>query len=153
MDTMFSRTRWCAVVLMILFAVALHAQSGTQIPIGSLKAATGAVQLTIVLANGQVVVADVGSGLVLDVSGAKPVLRVAPTAPASTNVVGEVPVTKTDPLVFDLARAPKTGTLALYRNGVRQRLGLDYTLAGTTITFIPHYAGDSNPVLVADYTY
>jgi len=66
-------------------------------------------------------------------------------------VINETPsgVIDTNNVTFTLAYSPVSNTLALYYNGVRQHSGVDYTLAGNTITF------SSPPVtgswLVADY--
>ena len=56
---------------------------------------------------------------------------------------------------FTLAFAPSPATsLHLYRNGVRQALGIDYTLSGMAITFtalsIPQSSGIPD-ILLADY--
>jgi hypothetical protein len=48
--------------------------------------------------------------------------------------VGEVDGSNAD---FELAHAPKAGTLRVFKNGLLQRGGgNDYALAGTTITFV-----------------
>jgi hypothetical protein len=45
---------------------------------------------------------------------------------------------------FTLAGAPMAGTLEVFRNGVRMRVGRDYTAAGKVVTFTaqPVVAGD-----------
>jgi hypothetical protein len=54
--------------------------------------------------------------------------------------------------VFTLANAPSpTGSLALYRNGLLQSLGLDYTLAANVITFASLSAPRSDDLLTASY--
>lgn len=53
---------------------------------------------------------------------------------------------------FTLAASPNPATsLALYRNGVRQKFGVDYTLAGNAITFLAASTPESGAILTADY--
>lgn len=79
------------------------------------------------------------AGFKFDTSGASPVLRlILPTPP--TFVYGEVPSGNIDGTnaVFTLASAPNPAAgLRLYRNGIQQTEGIDYTLSGATITFQP----------------
>lgn len=50
---------------------------------------------------------------------------------------------------YTLANTPTSGTLQLYLNGVRQKITDDYTISGTTITFVtPPTTGDK---ITADY--
>lgn len=50
---------------------------------------------------------------------------------------------------FTLPSAPVAGTFAIYKNGVLQELGRDYTRSGTTVTFATApYVG---AILVAEY--
>jgi hypothetical protein len=78
----------------------------------------------------------------------------APSEPANY-VTGETPsgTVNGSNVTFMLAHAPATGTLQLYRNGVRQQAGsgADYTLSGSTITF--NAAPPSGDILIADYRY
>jgi len=56
--------------------------------------------------------------------------------------------------VFTLAHAPDPQQgLILFRNGVAQKRGLDYTLSGNTITFIPEAVPQPGDVLLAWYRY
>lgn len=138
-------------LLLLALALPVLAQTpGTRVPADNLKGKSTAVpQVLVILPNGLFVQADLGSGLVIDTTGPRPVLR--PTGLLSNRVIGETPVTATDPVVFTLANTPKAGTVAVYRNGLRQKLGLDYSIQDKTITFIPYYAGDPAPVIVVDY--
>ncbi|MCS6953954.1 MAG: hypothetical protein RMK57_04760 [Bryobacterales bacterium] len=53
---------------------------------------------------------------------------------------------------FTLANPPSPGSsLALYRNGLRQQQGLDYTLSGNTITFLPGAIPQPGDTLLASY--
>ncbi len=54
--------------------------------------------------------------------------------------------------VFAIAQTPSPATsLALFRNGIRLRANLDYTLTGTTLTFLSGLAPQPGDVLVASY--
>jgi len=63
----------------------------------------------------------------------------------------EVPVGVVDGVntVFTLADIPTSGSLHLYKNGLRQRPTIDYTIVGLTITFV--IAPDVLSNLLADY--
>lgn len=54
-------------------------------------------------------------------------------------------------VTFTIATTPTSGTLRLYRNGLRLQAGAsnDYTLSGATITM--NQAPESGDVLLADY--
>lgn len=77
------------------------------------------------------------------------------TVATHTHVVSETPsgTINGSNAAFTIAATPATGTLRLYKNGLRQRAGAgnDYTLSGSTITYeagnVPQ-TGDSH---VADY--
>lgn len=51
--------------------------------------------------------------------------------------------------IFTLAQLPASGSLHLYKNGLRQRPTIDYTIVGQTITFV--VAPDALANLLADY--
>jgi len=53
---------------------------------------------------------------------------------------------------FILAQTPApAGSLAIYRNGMRIRSGLDYTVTGTSITFASNYIPQTGDVLQCSY--
>ncbi|MCS7025695.1 MAG: hypothetical protein NZV14_12915 [Bryobacteraceae bacterium] len=53
---------------------------------------------------------------------------------------------------FTLSNTPNpASSLQLFRNGVMQKAGLDYTLAGNTITFAPTSIPQANDILLASY--
>jgi len=133
----------------------LFAQTpGTQLPLDSVKGTPGtSPRMAVIQINGKIIMADIGAGLILDTpTTGIPVLRAAQVI-LPNRVVGEVPVAGATPAVFTLANIPKVGTLAVYRNGIRQKLVLDYNLAGKVVTFISYYDGDTSPTIVADYEY
>ena len=56
---------------------------------------------------------------------------------------------------FTLLNAPANSgtTLHLYRNGLRQKAGVDYTISGSTITFLPVSVPQVGDSLLADYRF
>jgi hypothetical protein len=94
-----------------------------------------------------------------DVDTAKKALRVqiatlsAGGLAASSFIVGEVPTgTKNGSnTTFTLANTPAANKEVLYINGVRQKRGMDYTIAGNTITMAA--APKSTDDLLTDYIY
>lgn len=54
-------------------------------------------------------------------------------------------------LVFTVAHTPTSGTLKLYKNGLRLKRGTDYTISSATITML--YTMDVGSTLVCDYRY
>jgi len=83
----------------------------------------------------------------------------APTVFAGT-FIQDIPtgtLNGTNP-TFGLSQTPNSGLINLYRNGIKQRNTVDYTLTGTTITFlgVPGPTGaipNANDVIEADYLY
>jgi hypothetical protein len=68
-----------------------------------------------------------------------------------TLIDGEVPSGLINGInkIFTLAQLPASGSLHLYKNGLRQRPTIDYTIVGQTITFVIEPNVSSN--LLADY--
>jgi hypothetical protein len=67
---------------------------------------------------------------------------------------GEIPAGSIDGsnVVFTLKNLPSpSSSVTLYRNGLRQSLGGDYTLSGATITFLSGSTPQPGDSLVADY--
>ena len=77
------------------------------------------------------------------------------TPPTTYSFVdGEIPAGNTDGVntSFTLTKAPNpVASLALYRNGLRLRGNLDYTISGTAVVFQPGLAPQSGDVLVCSY--
>lgn len=53
--------------------------------------------------------------------------------------------------IFTLSAVPQQGKLALFKNGVRQESGIDYSVSGATVTFTSVATPQSGDVLIADY--
>ena len=77
------------------------------------------------------------------------------SGPPVVFVTGEVPAGTVDGVnaVFTIAATPTAGSLELFRNGMLLKLGLDYTLSGTQITFGPSPLSipEAGAVLLANY--
>jgi hypothetical protein len=71
--------------------------------------------------------------------------------PETTHVMSEVPSGTVDSsnTDFTLSNTPATGSLRVYVNGVRQKVTDDYTLSGTTVTFIT--APETGDKILCDY--
>jgi hypothetical protein len=75
---------------------------------------------------------------------------------SSTNhVVGETPTGTVDGVnaAFTLANTPVAGTVQVYVNGVRMKsaAGNDYTISGTTITFLTGAIPQTGDAILCDY--
>lgn len=86
--------------------------------------------------NGTTVCAFLGTGLRYD----RPTNTLVPTNSAVSFVDSEIPTGTIDGVnaTFTLSDTPTPpASLMLFRNGVKQRLGLDFVLSGATITYVP----------------
>jgi len=68
--------------------------------------------------------------------------------------IGEIPsgAVNGSNRIFTLSHTP-AGSIALYRNGLRQKQGEDYDIAGAVITFTVVSTPQSGDLLQADYSY
>lgn len=140
------------IIVAMLFVELASAQTRTAL--NQVKAPPAAAALiVVVLPNGHLVVAQL-EGLEIDTSGpGMPVLRLKPFGnPFALEKSAKMRATA-GMAAWSLPDLPITGTLKLYRNGLRLTDGEDYT-TGTTgdpriITFLdPPAAGD---LLLAEY--
>jgi concanavalin A-like lectin/glucanase superfamily protein len=71
-----------------------------------------------------------------------------------TQLIGEVPAGSSNGTnaVFTLKYSPYSGTLAVYKNGLRLTAGLDYSAAGNKISFSSPSIPQLGDGLTADYT-
>jgi|GEM_PF-1347737 len=71
---------------------------------------------------------------------------------STTAITAEVPTGQTDGnnAVFTLAHNP-TASVDVFKNGIQQRQGVDYTLSGGTITFNSPSVPQSGDTITADY--
>jgi hypothetical protein len=71
-------------------------------------------------------------------------------------MIGETPAGAIDGTntTFVLQRSPlSTAGVAVYRNGVRLSSGIDFTLSGKNILFVPVAIPQPGDLLRADYSY
>ena len=155
-------------ILVVIIAALLYAQSAvtvTQVPQSQLSGevtATGSIWIT--LPDGtprQALIETEAWVLILPApgSGAPPILR--PKLP-EVPVISIIPRTgiqippsgNMDGREYQLAETFVLGTMILYRNGLRQTEGIDYSVLDfQTIIFVPHYTNDTEALVVADYTH
>jgi hypothetical protein len=139
-----------AVALIVLLAAVLCA-APTTIRIAMLAApalANGGV--LVVTPTGQVAVATLGAGVSLVTNGSGYTLQAA----MPNTVVGSKPARQADG-TYLLSQAATAATLIVYRNGVRQSVGDDYTYdaAAKKISPLAAYPWDSSDLVLADYQY
>ena len=72
---------------------------------------------------------------------------------SSVVIYGQTPLGAIDGAntLFTLASVPSGNTIALFKNGLREAAGVDYSLSGSTITFYNSALPQPGDVLVADY--
>jgi hypothetical protein len=130
----------------VLVAVGL-VLAQTTVRVGMLSGPTGGGRVMVIAPNGSVTFAAIGAGISLvDVGGAWVLQSTA------ARIVGEKPVRQPDGS-YVIARSPASGSLAVYRNGVRQSAGDDYAFDAATrkiapVTSLPWNADD---LVQADY--
>jgi hypothetical protein len=74
----------------------------------------------------------------------------------STFVDGETPAGTVNGTnsSFSLSRAPNpANSFHLFRNGLRMKMGVDYTLVGANVTFLVGAIPQANDLLIADYRF
>ena len=131
----------------VLVAVGL-VLAQTTVRVGMLSGPTGGGRVMVIAPNGSVTFAALGAGITLvDTGGGAWVLQ-----STAARIVGEKPVRQPDGS-YVIARSPASGTLAVYRNGVRQSVGDDYAFDAATrkiapVTSLPWNADD---LVQADY--
>lgn len=142
------------ILSLILLAIPLLAQTAVP-PVQLRGEAMPAGSIFVVLPSGLVAQATLGPGISITLDGnGKPIFSVTIPTPPPTQVeiVGERPAASGgSSTIFVLANAPLASSLKVFRNGIRQYVGQDYTLSGQTITFVPALAGDASPTVVCDY--
>ena len=120
----------------------------TTVRVGMLSGPSGAVRVMVIAPNGSVTFAALGAGIALvDTGGGGWVLQ-----STAARIVGEKPVRQPDGS-YVIARTPASGTLALYRNGVRQSAGDDFTFdaAARKIAPVASLPWNSDDLVLVDY--
>ena len=120
----------------------------TTVRVGMLSGPSGAGRVMVIAPNGTVTFAALGAGITLvDTGGGAWVLQ-----STASRIVGEKPVRQPDGSYL-LGRAVSPGTLAVYRNGVRQNLGDDYVIDATArkVTPVTGLPWNVDDLVLADY--
>lgn len=116
--------------------IQVRASAGTRYPNLSVLAIIG----------GQVTPLQVGPGIILSTATNPPTLGVAMLTPA----IETYPIAAAAQTLA-LAFAPAANTLACSKNGLLMSAGIDYTLAGNVLTFLPDaQGGPGNAPAVGD---
>ena len=119
-----------AVLLVVVVAGVLAAQ--TSVRVGMLSGPTGSGGVLVLAPNGAITFATIGAGITLVSVNGGYVLQVQATAA----VVGEKPARQQDG-TYVVAKTPTPGTMKVYRNGVRQSVGDDFTFDATARKIAP----------------
>jgi len=144
------------VALAFLALIGLTAQTGarTQISTKDIQPATVNGVMVNVLGKGWVL-ATLDSSLLLDTTGATPVLKAVPNPAIGPVFVDWVTPTGTIDgvnAVFTLPSIPTpVSSLELVRNGLVQDSPRDFALSGSTVTFVPTSIPDSGDTLKVRY--
>ena len=119
----------------------------TTVRVGMLSGPSGAGRVMVLAPNGAVTFAALGAGISLVDVGGGWVLQ-----STAARIVGEKPVRQPDGS-YVIARTPASGTLALYRNGVRQSAGDDFTFdaAARKIAPVASLPWNSDDLVLVDY--
>ena len=120
----------------------------TTVRVGMLSGPSGAGRVMVLAPNGTVTFAALGAGIALvDTGGGGWVLQ-----STAARIVGEKPVRQPDGS-YVIARSPASGTLAVYRNGVRQSAGDDYAFdaAARKVTPVAILPWNSDDLVQVDY--
>jgi len=138
--------------LLVLLGVSLLL-SQSHVPVDQLRARPGAPTTGVwVFYNGAFALAELGEGISLAVVNGKPVLRATVSAPQG--VVGAELAPQADGSHLLPAVSASPHHLSVYRNGVRQKQGLDYNLdPQNPRRIVPRTAWAADDVLQADFRY
>jgi hypothetical protein len=130
-------------LLLVPFLLALawgQTTAPTKPALEQIKSATGFTGV-VVLVNGTFMVAQLSPSVMIDTSGPQPVIRAVPVLPMPTE---EEFSPATGQVAFTLAGTPMVGTLEVFRNGIRMRVGRDFSITAKVVTFT------AQPVAIGD---
>lgn len=122
----------------------------TRIPLGMLAAPFSPVgSVLIVLPDGSFRLAKlVGAAIVSDVNGL-PIIQIS--SPPVTSSVYSASLTKVSQYEHTMPESPKPGTERIYRNGLRLKLGADYTIEANRVTWLPNCDPQPGDIVQVDY--
>jgi hypothetical protein len=152
-----SRRNWvCSAWATVLAFFTGGANAATNLSINQVSGpASLAGTVVVVLPNGKLASAIVGSGLSLAIT--TPITLSAPASAGPSFADVETPSGTVDAnnLIFTLVKAPvPPQSLAFFRNGLKQRAGgNDFVLSGSTVTFNPASAPQVGDLLEANYRF
>jgi hypothetical protein len=142
-------------VSIVLGASLLFAQAGTKVATAQVAPSTAtlapAVQVFIPASGFTLAVFDPAGSVVLDTTTTPPTIRAIVVEHPVWIYNEATAVGVTPPATITLAKPLVAGTQLVYRNGVRQTPGLDYTVAGNVITFSAASALAANDNIIVDY--
>lgn len=130
--------------LLITLLLAFPAMAQTRPDIRQTRAPASPPVSVVVFEGGRAIVASLGSGIVLDRTVSPPVLRAETTA---LQPPAELRLSRSSSGSWPVGRS--CSRLAVFRNGVRQLAGEDYTLVSGSVVFRSG-AGDNTDPSSAD---
>lgn len=137
--------KYLKLLLVSVFFLPLLSDAQTRVKPTQIQGASSVSGMVLVWdSSGQPWLATIAAPLVLTVENGAAKLSVS--SATTREVIDEA---LTPGATSTLQYAPTTGTVRLYRNGLRQRVGADYTISGQTITWTA--APQADDVLAADY--
>lgn len=145
-----------SMIALPLMAIGLGLVAQTKSTIFQISGPTGGfVSALVARSSGALVWARLAGGLTLQENqdGTAALIAIPSTAAAVTTIVNEA--VRFDPATHKatLKREPIAGSVRLYRNGLRQTEGVDYTRDGAVITDSPYYVAmvPYESTMLADY--
>ena len=134
----------------VLLAACLVLVAQTSVRLSMLSGPAGPGGVIVLAPNGQVTFATIGTGLVLDRGAGGYVLR----AQSANRAVGAKLSLQSDG-AYLLPQPAVPATLEVFRNGVRQSAGDDYTFDSATrkITPVPGSPWSTDDLVLADYEF
>jgi len=123
-------------IVCVLFVSALAFGQQTRVREGNIEGRPSQRgKVWVVVPNGFVMMADLDTSLVLDLSGPVPILRATLGKQARFVAQAFSPTAAT--ASFTLSDTVIAGSLHVYRNGLLMADGIDYSAAGAVVTFLP----------------
>jgi len=135
-----------------ILGVSLWAQTPTKTNVSQLQAPSSQAMVLVVIPGAGAAWAKLDATLALDTSGPVPVLKAPPQAQGTPAL--EVNYPSAAQASFSLMHTPNSAvSLRVYRNGLRQALGADYMVSGSTVTFSSGNVPQAGDAIIFEYTY
>ena len=139
------------IIVAVLLMAALVLLAQTSVRLGMISGPAGGGGVMVLAPNGAITFATIGAGISLvQGAGGGYVLQ----AQAVNRIVGTKPVRQTDG-TYLLPQAVVPASLRVYRNGVRQSAGDDYTFdaAARRITPVTGFPWSTDDLILADFEF